>query len=114
MINYEKLNDTEINQLVAKTFGYSDFGFGYVDGYDGLYNYMARSGSEYSEHLPDYCNNPAHGFPIVHREGMTLIKCQDDRLWLAITQFLGKDVTRHSSTSIKPLRAAMIAYLKGK
>lgn len=106
MTDYSELIDREINQLVAKTLGYTEFGFGYVDGYDGEYPYMSKPGSEYREHLPAYCSDISRSWGFILHNDLGLRKQKDGR-WC---------VTRpggfYPQYDRNPLRAAMIVYLE--
>lgn len=115
--NYKELSDTQINRLVAGTLGFDEFGHGYVDGYDGLYQYITHKGSEWRHMLPDYCNNPAYSMPMVFAEQITIMYDGGVNPIAMTVDSVGQcfEVSyEHLVEDKNPLRAAMIVYLMKK
>lgn len=96
MKDYSAMNDGEINFAVAEITGESapkvyEWGIGRV--------------------IPDYCNNPADAWPIIQKRGISLN--YDGIDWIANDIFTNVKASNNIETHAgKPLRAAMICYLK--
>lgn len=109
MSAWSELSDTKINRMVAEVVDHcSEFGYGWVDGRDGEYQYMTESGADWRLPLPDYCNDPIYSWDLVRHYKISIIVCGFD--WLAFTQHDSK--FKHVDPN--PLRAAMITFLQLK
>ncbi|AXN57935.1 hypothetical protein [Acinetobacter phage ABPH49] len=117
MKNYNELSDVQINRMVAGTLGFDEFGFGWVDGYDGMYQYMSKKGSEWRSMLPDYCNNIAYGAELAFNEKITIMFDGGINPIAGTVDSVGQcfEVSfEHLIEDKNPLRAAMIVYLLKK
>ncbi|HEY3983196.1 phage protein NinX family protein [Cedecea sp.] len=109
MTDYNQFSDLEINKLVARAQGYEFQGVGYADGYDGIYNFIAKSKDSYRSILPEYCKNPAYSWEIVvkHKIDITF-ESSATKEWCRAQAPTGHEFT---SCADRPLRAAMIVFL---
>jgi hypothetical protein len=107
--NYTDMSDIEINKLVAKALGYKFQGTGWVDGLDGIYNYISKSESGHREVLPEYCKSPAYSWDIIveNRIDITFYSTDNHR-WSRAQGPGGHEFTCFHD---RPLRAAMTVFL---
>lgn len=112
MIDYNKLSDTEINKRVAGLLGYAFQGVGWVDGIDGIYNFIAKSNDGHRQVLPEYCKSPAYSWEIVidNRIDITFYGTSSHN-WCRAQGPAGHEFTCFFD---RPLRAAMIVFLMMK
>lgn len=119
-MNYEDMSDYEINKSVALCLGFSGWYSQYLDSPDRDENLFLVGSQNLREVLAkDYCNNPSDAWPIILEYGICLtspILGSGRQLWSASWN---RDGGRWSCDDIiygdkKPLRAAMIVFLKMK
>lgn len=109
MTDYSQLSDLEINKRVASVLGYAFQGVSWVDGLDGIYNYIAKTKDGHRGVLPEYCKYPAYSWEIIvkHKIDITF-DSHGTKEWCR-----AQAPTGHEFTSLvdQPLRAAMIVFL---
>ena len=103
-MNYEQMNDFDINRLVALNRG----------GYQGRVAHMQHWVKESDKdscgifHVErDYCNNPSDAWPIIMENKITIFSpddTHDNLLWMA-------ELSYFHSFDENPLRAAMIVFI---
>ena len=114
MINYEEMSDHEINMavtcIVYKCHGWS------VNASNMGFHHCGFDGSEFHEvECVDYCNNPNDAWPIIVESGISLT-FMDAKIKYYEAHGLNKNISDEDwhSSHPKPLRAAMICFLKMK
>ncbi|HIH9462892.1 TPA: phage protein NinX family protein [Klebsiella variicola subsp. variicola] len=110
MTDYSKMSDLEINKRVAELIGGFCF---YNDGtpYKLEENSCpAYSGVDFDEIEFDPCNNPADAWPIIIENHIAVVPYQHTLPQAWPTSF--GLVSKFTTEDRKPLRAAMITFLK--
>ena len=96
-MNYEAMSDDEINYEVSK----HSFDEAWLERHYG------KEGM-----VPDYCNDVADAWPVILEHGISLCKPNSYRdEWTCFVRGSGGFVS-HIAHHERPLRAAMIVYLK--
>lgn len=109
MTDYSQLSDLEINKRVASVLGYAFQGVSWVDGLDGIYNYIAKTKDGHREVLPEYCKSPARSWEIIVRQKIDItFDSNGTKEWCRAQASTGHEFT---SLADRPLRAAMIVFL---
>lgn len=109
MTDYSQLSDFEINKRVASILGYAFQDVGWVDGMDGIYNFIAKTKDGYRSVLPEYCKEPTFSWEIVVRHKIDItFDSNGTKEWCRAQAPTGHEFT---SNADRPLRAAMIAFL---
>ncbi|CAL9955748.1 hypothetical protein VPHK24_0012 [Vibrio phage K24] len=115
-MNYEDMSDFEINAavtcIVHECHGWE------INWTNSCFFHCGVDGSGYySQSIVDYCNNPSDAWPIILKHGISITFDGID--WEADTAWMGCEDINRSYNNIeknagKPLRAAMICFLKMK
>lgn len=116
-MNYSELSDFEINALVAKK---SWVGCNAIAFDDSEKCYVTSSFGDLINGCYNPCNNPAHAWPIILENKISVIYNKYDELYTACCNYrhswgcdFGDMVELDNDTGNEnPLRAAMITFLK--
>lgn len=117
-MNYEEMSDKKINKSVGEIVHLYCF---YLERKgDGIFISRSTNKNDFNEIVNsnfDPCNNPSDAWPIILKHGISINFDGID--WEADTSWMGGDRSNRSYNNIennagKPLRAAMICFLKMK
>jgi hypothetical protein len=105
MIDYESMNDRQVNTNVAIALGFTVF-----DGAEVIHGEIhAAKPDGFGSCYLNYCNNPSDAWPIIVENKISILKYDGMAGWLALSP-APTGMPRHEDTN--PLRAAMIVFLK--
>lgn len=116
--DYSKMSDFDINQAVALLLGLDVKHYQDRSGDMVWFTVKNEDGNEYFDYIDykDFCNNPADAWPIISDNRISIMfdqtteKGSDDQ-WCLASSPCDQHVVDYISPS-KPLRAAMIVFLK--
>jgi hypothetical protein len=108
MKNYEEMSDYEINAAVTNvTYQCDGWELNWTN---GCFFHCGVDGSGYyKQTIHNYCNNPSDAWPVIVDNKIGVQFFGD--AWMS---FVHNVASRHFSYDEKPLRAAMICFLKMK
>ena len=121
MTDYSQMSDFEINKAVADIAMNGTWHLRPEHPENKTGGWLYGSNGIETNPLPDYCNSPTDGWPIIIENKIAIIPDSADGEWVAFNEFtlcegdwmFASDPERHVNGS-NPLRAAMIVFLMMK